>query len=145
MTIEHAPPKAVGGKGLVLTCRECNSTSGSDLDAALDSLTRIISFGTGDPMEGRGVLRVGENQQRINLRATGNSFFMEGVIAAGHPDVPQNMIAALQRALASEEPLQFEVSFHHPYDLRRSKFVSKSPTDRGNNCLNRVKRLNEAS
>jgi len=33
LTIEHVPPKSVGGKPLVLTCQDCNNRSGHLLDA----------------------------------------------------------------------------------------------------------------
>ena len=33
LTEEHVPPKCFRGRGLVLTCRGCNNTSGTELDA----------------------------------------------------------------------------------------------------------------
>lgn len=35
LSLEDVPPKAVGGRPLVLTCRECNSRAGHTVDAAL--------------------------------------------------------------------------------------------------------------
>ena len=35
ITIEHVPPENLGGKPLVLTCKECNSSCGHDLDVYL--------------------------------------------------------------------------------------------------------------
>ena len=35
LTLEHVPPEPVGGKGIVLTCKQCNSTAGHTVDAAL--------------------------------------------------------------------------------------------------------------
>ena len=35
LSFEHVPPKDVGGKPLVLTCTECNSRSGHDVDHAI--------------------------------------------------------------------------------------------------------------
>ena len=35
LTLEHVPPKSLGGKGIVLTCKNCNSTAGHSVDAAL--------------------------------------------------------------------------------------------------------------
>ncbi|WP_460607380.1 hypothetical protein [Hymenobacter terrigena] len=32
LTIEHAPPAVSGGKGVVLTCKECNSVAGMQID-----------------------------------------------------------------------------------------------------------------
>jgi hypothetical protein len=33
LTEEHVPPEALGGRGLVLTCKTCNNTAGTQLDA----------------------------------------------------------------------------------------------------------------
>ena len=35
LTLEHAPPKEVGGRPLALTCKECNSIAGYSIDAAV--------------------------------------------------------------------------------------------------------------
>jgi hypothetical protein len=35
LTLEHVPPASLGGKGIILTCNNCNSNSGSYLDSAL--------------------------------------------------------------------------------------------------------------
>jgi len=35
ITIEHVPPENLGGKPLVLTCKDCNSTCGHELDVYL--------------------------------------------------------------------------------------------------------------
>lgn len=35
ITIEHVPPKNLGGKPLVLTCKECNSVCGHEIDVYL--------------------------------------------------------------------------------------------------------------
>ena len=35
ITIEHVPPENLGGKPLILTCKDCNSTCGHDLDVYL--------------------------------------------------------------------------------------------------------------
>ncbi len=32
LTIEHAPPRASGGKGVALTCKQCNSIAGGEID-----------------------------------------------------------------------------------------------------------------
>lgn len=35
LTLEHVPPKSVGGKPICLTCRQCNSSAGHSVDAAV--------------------------------------------------------------------------------------------------------------
>lgn len=68
LTIEDVPPKAVGGRPMLLTCKACNNTAGSKLDAHAvmqavgDSFARGIdtgrwmkatSFVDGIPLRGR--------------------------------------------------------------------------------------------
>ena len=35
LTLEHVPPEALGGKPIVLTCKDCNSRCGADIDVEL--------------------------------------------------------------------------------------------------------------
>ncbi|SRR5260221_9713838 len=43
LTIEHAPAKKLGGKGIVLTCNTCNSNAGG-LDSKLKGFKEIQAF-----------------------------------------------------------------------------------------------------
>jgi hypothetical protein len=44
LTLEHVPPKATGGKWLVLTCKECNNKSGHSIDSAAARRDEIESI-----------------------------------------------------------------------------------------------------
>lgn len=44
LTVEHVPPESLGGKGAVLTCRKCNSTTGSMLESKLREFLLIKPF-----------------------------------------------------------------------------------------------------
>lgn len=35
LTLEHAPPRSIGGRGIVLTCADCNNKPGTKLDSQL--------------------------------------------------------------------------------------------------------------
>ena len=37
LTLEHVPPKSVGGKEIILTCKNCNNSTGSTIDAAISA------------------------------------------------------------------------------------------------------------
>jgi 5-methylcytosine-specific restriction endonuclease McrA len=46
LTVEHVPPKALGGGELVLTCKQCNSGAGGKFDGPAhteDRLRRLLS------------------------------------------------------------------------------------------------------
>jgi hypothetical protein len=45
LTLEHVPPRSVGGRPLVLTCRPCNNGAGHRLDAHLERRERLRRFG----------------------------------------------------------------------------------------------------
>jgi hypothetical protein len=54
LTLEHVPPKSLGGKPLVLTCKDCNNDSGHSIDSAaalrkdMESIQDIILHGKED-------------------------------------------------------------------------------------------------
>lgn len=46
LTLEHNPPKSLGGKGTILTCKKCNSKAGHSLDTEiLNALKEIDAYG----------------------------------------------------------------------------------------------------
>lgn len=50
LTREHVPPASVGGREMVLTCRECNNRAGSTVDAHLERAEALRRFGSNDPL-----------------------------------------------------------------------------------------------
>jgi hypothetical protein len=44
LTLEDVPPKSIGGKPILLTCKECNSGSGHKIDAAIANRNELINF-----------------------------------------------------------------------------------------------------
>lgn len=44
LTLEHVPPKAIGGKGIILTCKDCNNAAGSFLDSQISQRDKLDSF-----------------------------------------------------------------------------------------------------
>jgi hypothetical protein len=49
LTLEDVPPKSLGGKPLILTCKECNNKSGNKLDEELRKKLIIHEFGKKTP------------------------------------------------------------------------------------------------
>jgi HNH endonuclease len=49
LTLDHVPPKSVGGKLKVLTCKACNSAAGAKLDAYAHQLDVFRRIGAGEP------------------------------------------------------------------------------------------------
>jgi len=45
LTLEDVPPKSVGGKPILLTCRQCNSSAGHKIDVCTASKRKFEEFG----------------------------------------------------------------------------------------------------
>jgi hypothetical protein len=57
LTIEHCPPEELGGKPLLLLCKKCNNTSGSELDVKLMEYLNVKPFNE-QKVQGRVLLKV---------------------------------------------------------------------------------------
>jgi len=44
LTLEDVPPKSIGGKPILLTCRKCNSSAGHIIDAAIANKNKLVDF-----------------------------------------------------------------------------------------------------
>jgi hypothetical protein len=44
LTLEDVPPRSMGGKGLLLTCKNCNSKSGHNIDYHIANLHKLQNF-----------------------------------------------------------------------------------------------------
>src|ERR1700712_3923958 len=49
LTMEHVPAGRLGGRELVLTCRRCNNTAGSALEADAVRLDNAVRFAQREP------------------------------------------------------------------------------------------------
>lgn len=73
LTLEHVPPKVLGGKELLLTCKECNNSAGDTVDAALhmrerhNSLKQALGMKSGD-YHGRIKLSMGGEKLNFDLK-----------------------------------------------------------------------------
>lgn len=79
LTLEHVPPKSLGGKGIILTCRECNNTAGHTVDAALSDRAELRRFASAffrHPESagggGRAVMHMGGQPVNVDIRQTGD-------------------------------------------------------------------------
>jgi hypothetical protein len=68
LTLEHAPPESVGGQGIALTCKRCNSIAGHDVDFHLGERLREV--------ESRSFLP----NTTIRVRATNNGLTVQATI-----------------------------------------------------------------
>jgi len=98
LTLEHVPPARLGGRELVLTCRDCNSTAGAKVDHEMLALEQALDF-TRDPFArpARGRLHVGEHTLRVDVEATGDDVQLTVAPKANHPDSARNLEEEFER------------------------------------------------
>lgn len=69
LTLEHVPPDSIDGRGIVLTCRRCNSKAGHTIEAQLHRRREAIKFAqalTGDgDYSGRVQLTMSETETNV--------------------------------------------------------------------------------
>jgi hypothetical protein len=91
LTAEHVPPKALGGRELVLTCKSCNNEAGTKLDADAFTKERIRAA-----MAGKG-----ETVERV--RATIGSLRVQGEVRVGDGQFTLHVPKHLNRPGASAD------------------------------------------
>jgi len=122
LTGEHVPPKSVGGRRIVLTCRECNSTSGHRLDAQLRRRETLLDFARGTMTEPTSVVvDVCGTALRGALMATGENVEIRGHAQRNHPGVPSAVRAMCER-IAADRSVNWSLGlrFEEGYRLRES-------------------------
>jgi HNH endonuclease len=85
LTREDVPPKSVGGRKLALTCRQCNSEGGHEVDSHARREADLYDFAAGELREIKAGLITASGRVPIRLSASGRGIQMFGVPAATHP------------------------------------------------------------
>lgn len=118
LTIEHVPPKSVGGKTLVLTCKDCNNRSGYLLDAHV--------------RKGRDMREIAQGRREtwIKLNQFGHTIttkalfgpggiFITGVPEKSDPEAHRSLFAKLDEVAAKgSKDWQFSIELsvrHNPW------------------------------
>lgn len=104
LTLDHVPPRAIGGRLGILTCHGCNSQSGHQLDihAANRSRMQALSdalLGHGESESGRARLQLGDAAVNIDL-TTGSEFNELKILPR------QNDPAAIERLFQNAQGLK---------------------------------------
>lgn len=111
LTVDHVPPAKLGGRELVLTCRDCNSIAGHQVDQAMLAMERLLDFGLGTLSASTPVrVRLGEHVLRANLVANGDGMSIIGVPAANPPEISQRLGDEFERLCEGGEPTDFTVN-----------------------------------
>jgi hypothetical protein len=128
LTYEHVPPKANGGKPLVLTCKDCNNTAGSALDA--DAARREALHDLLTARSSRRGLRAEFDVDGITTRGTvsraGDAFMLSVVPKANNPSDVARSVAALEERIAQNSAggrIGFQVTETFSIDRARLSWV----------------------
>lgn len=83
LTLEDAPPKSLGGKAHVLTCKSCNNKRGQDIDAVLARVikeARLVNIAFDRLKEGKSIegLKLPKSDHNVTLELDGQ--FIDGKI-----------------------------------------------------------------
>lgn len=89
LTLEDVPPKALGGRPIILTCKDCNNTAGHTVDAAAANREKQDQFiqtlvGGRSGFGGRAKLEIGGKTINIDLHNEGEVKTLK-VIAENDP------------------------------------------------------------
>lgn len=109
LTLEHVPPVSAGGSAICLTCRDCNSAGGYQVDYALAELARLRKMQ-------KALVGVGEFEGPVNVDAGGVSLNAKMSIRDGsfelrlperhnHPEKFYAQIGLFQEAQKRSDPI----------------------------------------
>lgn len=121
LTKEHAPPEALGGRAVALTCRTCNSTSGHLLDAEMVAAEQVLDFAMGTMSKpARVKLQIAGYQQNSTALSTGENVQVFGLTQCNPPGTGAAISAELGRLTAQGQAagLEFHLTFDQKFNLR---------------------------
>ena len=124
LTIEDVPPKSVGGRPLLLTCKRCNNTAGSDFDSHAATQADAEDFFRGR-VTGR-PLPMTSHVDGIPLRGiaqrTDNGVQLFGVPKQNDPNVQAAHFEALDALVEGGIPAtNYSFTIHTRFDEARAR------------------------
>lgn len=115
LSFEDVPPKSVGGKPLLLTCRQCNNKHGSDLDSHIQAGRNLREIVEGK-RETWGRLRVGEDRMTVKGTVFAEDNALEEMSGKSNPaerDAVESFVESQAGKDAIGSELHFEFSIKH--------------------------------
>lgn len=119
LTTEHVPPESLGGRRLVLTCQDCNSRAGAEVDSQMLALEQIYNFAAGTmriPMRAR--LKVGGETLNIETLATAKSVLAFVLPRNNDPRRLASAEAELARLAEEGQGYQGQMTFYEDVRYR---------------------------
>lgn len=86
LTLEDNPPKSLGGKPTVLTCKECNNKNGAELDRLVGDLLKTESFFREHTHTNIiANIKIGDHKIKAELKKMGNNLVHVTPIESSNP------------------------------------------------------------
>ena len=118
LTLEHVPPKSIGGKEIVLTCKSCNNSAGSQYEV------EHKRFGDQTSLSER-VLKGTPLKRPISVLATFGGIDVPAIISAGskleiglsYKNISPSNFATVKASVSGQNgPVDFQVGLPRPID-----------------------------
>lgn len=102
LTLEHVPPRSMGGKEMVLTCRPCNVIAGAEVDTHAKYRENHLDFAHGTMSdEMAATLTVGGVSANVRIISTPEGIAVFGLPDQNDPELQARWEAALAEKLAT--------------------------------------------
>lgn len=126
LTLEHVPPKSIGGIGIILTCKKCNNQAGHRFESHAAKRQKLHNFvevlaNKKEGKGGRAKLSLGDISVNVDIETVQGK---TKISIPGNVNNP-NLTGKLQRrieAMANADPqpqLKFDLKAHDNYKLRQ--------------------------
>lgn len=123
LTLEHAPPKSIGGKEIILTCYTCNNDAGRKIDSHIakqqnmNRLAKSLAIQTFQQKE-RGIISVNGTELRVEIeKKSDNSPLNISIVKkANNPLIIQKIKDVAQNVAASGKPFTFQIKSEPQYN-----------------------------
>lgn len=121
LSFEDVPPRSVGGKPLVLTCRKCNNTQGSELDSHIKAgrdLGEILEGKRSTPAR----LILGEGNMAVTARLGPQEVNLVEVPGKSHPRRRDALASGMEDLMAAgPDGGSFKLQFSTRHDEWRER------------------------
>jgi hypothetical protein len=117
LSVEHVPPKAAGGRPLVLTCVECNRTAGHEIDHHLVNSRRVRRFARDDePLRDiRAQVEIPAGTVNARLTFDGDRISVHVAQEQNHPATQRAVIEYLNGLVVTGDPLSGQFHIYPPH------------------------------
>ena len=130
LTLEHIPPKAQGGKGIALTCVECNTTAGRKIDAPVAIRNHLLGISSLFSKQGQFNTRVRVDFGTSELESVNYELSVKDsavrfypVLKSNRPDYAENMSKFIKKLnkTPDEERTPWKMTTRKRFNLWHSK------------------------